>query len=228
MRLEDWMPIYRCICEDFGFSADEDLQAAKILAGMMGDRGEAAIARIRKGFPRSVLVCGGAPKLSEELSSMNLDRFIAVADSATSLLVEAGVQAGAIVTDLDGVVEDQIELNRAGTTVFVHAHGDNVRALEKYVPLFEGPLVGTCQCEPPEGLVNFGGFTDGDRAVCICAALGAERIYLAGFDFQDPAEKPGRRLEVKRRKLAWAERILRGLSGEGVRIFDATTEREMF
>ncbi len=228
LRLADWLRMYKRICEEFGFSVEEDERAAKRLAEMIGGRGDEELERVREGFPRSVLICGGGPGLSEELSSINANGYVAVADSAASVLLEAGVDVNMIVTDLDGVIEDQMELNRRSATVFVHAHGDNQAAVERYVPLFSGPIVGTCQCAPPKGLANFGGFTDGDRAACICAALGANKLYLAGFDFEHPAEKPGRSLEVKLRKLSWARQILGALARDGIKILDASTEREMF
>jgi len=228
LRLETWLPIYKRICDDFGFSMEEDLKAARSLADLIEDRGEMTLEGIRSGFPKSVLICGGGPRLSEELSSISVERYVVVADSATSVLLDAGIAANMIVTDLDGVVEDQVEMNRGGTKVFVHAHGDNQPAVMKYFRHFVGPLVGTCQCEPPMGLVNFGGFTDGDRAACICAELGAETLSLAGFDFRNPAEKSGRSPEVKARKLGWAEKILHRLASDGVKILDASTEREIF
>lgn len=226
--LDDWLPIYRRICAEFGFSIEEDEKAARRLADMIGTRGEAELARLRAGFPESVLICGGGSRLGDEISSISADRYVVSADSASSVLLDADLGVDMIVTDLDGIVEDQVELNGRGATVFVHAHGDNQRAVEKYVPLFQGPLVGTCQCAPPSGLVNLGGFTDGDRAACICAGLGARRLYLAGFDFENPAEKPGRSLEVKKRKLAWAKKILGLLAEQGVKVLDATSERAMF
>ncbi len=228
MRLEQWLPIYDRICEDFGFSQKEDLKAAKALADLVGRRGEGLVDRLRADFPQSVLICGGGPKLAEELSSINTDRFVVIADSAASVLLEADIKSDIIVTDLDGVIEDQVELNQRGATVFVHAHGDNQEAVKKHLHLFSGPVIGTCQCEPPKGLVNYGGFTDGDRAACICAELGAEKLYLAGFDFENPAEKPGRKSEVKKRKLAWAREILHVLSDSGVRILDASSDRQLF
>ncbi len=228
MRLHEWLPVYRTICEDFGFSEEEDMKSAKELAAVIGSRGEMVLKDLRSSFPKSVLICGGGPKLAEELSSISSDRYVVVADSATSVLVDAGFRADVIVTDLDGVIEDQAELNRNGAIAFVHAHGDNRAALGRYLHMFPGPIVGTCQCDPPKGLVNFGGFTDGDRAACICAELGAEKLYLAGFDFDNPTEKHGRKADVKKRKLSWARDIMQMLSDDGVVISDASSERQLF
>ena len=218
VKPEVWAPLYKRICEDFGFSPSEDLKSAKKLAVILGDRGISALARTRGKVPSSVLVCGGSESLQDELSSMTIDRYLVAADSATSVVLEAGLRVDMIVTDLDGIVEDQISANANGTTVFIHAHGDNQPALARYAGRFLGPVVGTCQCPPPLGLFNFGGFTDGDRAACICAELGAKEMLLAGFDFENPSEKPGKSQDVKKRKLRWARSILDELSREGVKI----------
>lgn len=221
MDLETWLPMYDEICDEFGFDKRLDAESADILASILQGRGEAGLASVRSNFPRSVTVCGGSQALGDEISSMQVEGYLVAADSATSVLLEAGVEPNMIVTDLDGIVEDQIELNRKGVAVFVHAHGDNRPALERYVPLFAGTIVGTCQCPPPKGLHNFGGFTDGDRAACICVALGARDIQLVGFDFENPSEKAGKRRDVKKRKLLWAKKIIDEISREGVRIKSA-------
>lgn len=218
MDLETWMGFYDEICREFGYDKARDLESARLLAGMVAGRSEDTLARVKRGFPRSVVICGGAPGLQDELSSMTSKGFVVAADSATSALVESGITPGMVVTDLDGVVEDQIELNAKGSVVFLHAHGDNEPALRRHADEFRGPVVGTCQCPPPPSLFNFGGFTDGDRAACICAALGASELSLVGFDFDAPSEKPGRLKDVKRRKLRWARRIIDHLASEGVKI----------
>jgi uncharacterized Rossmann fold enzyme len=41
--------------------------------------------------------------------------------------------------------------------------------------------------------------------------LGATGLALVGFDYDRPAAKAGRDPETKRRKLAWARRIVDGL-----------------
>ncbi len=89
-----------------------------------------------------------------------------------------------------------------GSIVVVHAHGDNLDALNRYVPQLER-IIGTVQCRPPPGLYNFGGFTDGDRCVFLAKELGAASIKLVGFDFEDESVTPR-----KKRKLAWAKRLI--------------------
>lgn len=220
LKLEDWLPIYRRICADFGYDEDEDLKSALSLAKMLKERGSRSLGLVRKGIPESVVVCGASESLAKELSSVTFEpgEYIVAADTAVTVLRGIGVIPKMIVTDLDGEVEDQIAMNVQGSAVFVHAHGDNQDALTKYVGRFPGLLVGTCQCEPPPGIFNFGGFTDGDRAACICAELGAKEVRLAGFDFEHPSPKPGKSSAVKLKKLRWAKEIFDTLSRQGVRI----------
>ncbi|MGQ9587316.1 MAG: 6-hydroxymethylpterin diphosphokinase MptE-like protein [Thermoplasmata archaeon] len=221
MRLEKWLPLYSRICDEFGFSQQEDLESARRLARIIGDRGLGDLERVRMGFPERVTVCGGGPNLADELSALTIEGYVVAADSATTVLVDSGIVPDMIVTDLDGIVEDQVDMNLRGATVFVHAHGDNWSAIEHHMGKFAGPIVGTCQCPPPPGIFNFGGFTDGDRAACISAELGAKRVLLAGFDFVNPSEKNGKSKAVKKRKLEWARAILDELSKEGVRVMSA-------
>ena len=169
-----------------------------------------------KGVPSAVTVCGDSADLAEQLDGGTGEGFLLAADGATSTLLRAGILPQVIVSDLDGDFDDQVEANGRGSVVFVHAHGDNMDAVRRYVPRFRGDVVCTCQCAPVEGVFNFGGFTDGDRAACIASSLGASRIRLLGFDFENPSEKPGRAPEVKARKLVWARRILAMLADDGV------------
>ena len=217
LRFDEWLPVYREICADFGFDQKRDEDAALLLSGMVGgDVAAKALETVRKRMPLEVVLCGAAETLGHELASLDPGTFLVAADGAATDILRAHLRPEIIVTDLDGDVDDQMSSNAQGSVVFVHAHGDNMRALRAHGPGFPGDLVGTCQCRPPPGLFNFGGFTDGDRAACICAELGARRILLAGFDFLRPSDKPGRDPAVKRRKLAWAERILDMLRSRGV------------
>jgi len=152
---------------------------------------------------RRVVVFGNAPSLDRELDELQVkDAVFLAADGATAVLLRRGILPDIIVTDLDGSFPDILKANREGSIAVVHAHGDNLDALCRYVPQLEG-VIGTAQCRPPEGLYNFGGFTDGDRCVFLAKELGAASIKLVGFDYEDDSVTPR-----KRRKLAWAKRLI--------------------
>jgi len=216
MRLDVWLPTYRIICEEFGYDEELDRESALLLSELLKGRPSADAVLRDIDVPPKVLVCGDGENLSDELEVIERHDFVAAADHAVSVLAERGTVPDMIVTDLDGAVRDQVAANDAGSVVFIHAHGDNMPALREFVPEFRGPVIGTCQCAPVGGLYNAGGFTDGDRAVCICHELGAQTARLAGFDFEAPRPKTGRNPAVKKRKLAWARKILVQLEESGL------------
>ena len=98
----------------------------------------------------------------------------------------------------------------------LHAHGDNVKELERMLELFDDDkpfeLFLTHQTsEAIEGMYNPGGFTDGDRAICLLLAIGVEieRLILVGYDPHLIGRWSGVFDEnVKRRKLGWMAKIL--------------------
>ncbi len=218
--------MYHRICDDFGFDEAADLECAQLLSSLVGDRGRVVMSCPRMSrLPLQALLCGGGSSLVSELPAAEEGELVVAADGATSAVMGNDLVPDIIVTDLDGDVGDQVVANSKGSVVFVHAHGDNREAVERFVPRFEGAIVGTCQCAPVTGLYNFGGFTDGDRAACMLADLGVRRIRLAGFDFDNPSDKVGSPSDVKRRKLAWARRILAHVSDQGVDIQHAVSGR---
>lgn len=218
MRLEVWLPMYREICREFGYDEEEDARSAEALSELLSPRPVPTFTELSAACPAAVTVCGDGPLLAEEISAAPPSGYLIAADGATETLMEAGIMPQAIVTDLDGDVQYQIRASSRGSLLFVHAHGDNLDTVRAVVPRLRGPVVGTCQGAPSGGLLNLGGFTDGDRAACIFSGLGASTIALVGFDFERPSEKASRTQEEKRRKLAWARRILSSLAEDGVRI----------
>ena len=217
LELDRWLPLYREICSEFGFSEVADAEAAEMLSSKIADRSKASLDMLRvSNVPRTIVLCGGGDSLEDDIVHISGDDYVVAADGATSALMVHQIVPEVIVTDLDGTVKDQVDANAEGCVVFVHAHGDNVRALERWVGEFRGRLIGTCQGYPVEGVFDFGGFTDGDRAACIMTEMGAARIRLAGFDLERPSDKPGKLLETKARKLAWAQRVLDMLADDGI------------
>jgi uncharacterized Rossmann fold enzyme len=111
-----------------------------------------------------------------------------------------------ICTDLDGNSEADIEKEilacEQGSLVLIHAHGDNIDKLEKYVPRFKR-FIATTQARPFDKVFNFGGFSDGDRCVFVAREFEAQGIKLASFDFEDQGVNL-----IKKKKLKWAKKLI--------------------
>lgn len=199
MEFKDWEPHYCEILSYFGFDRAGDEEAACLLASLLPRDNLLSLAALTCDKP--VTVCGNAPCLKDELD--NIQGVVFAADAAADVLDSHGIYPDAVFTDLDGASDRLLELNTDGTIVVVHAHGDNIALLKHWVPRFEGPLVGTTQSTPLPHVHNFGGFSDGDRAVFAADELGAADITLIGFDLDDNDVDP-----VKRGKLIWARKLL--------------------
>lgn len=206
MDYREWGPIYTRILEDFGFSRKEDEKAGRILSDLIEERPPIEILeKLIKG--RIVNVFGAGPSL-ELIETIPKGTNI-VADGVASFFLKKMVIPEIIVTDLDGKVDDIIKANKNGSLVVVHGHGDNMEELEKYVPLLKN-IIPTTQSEPFGNVYNFGGFTDGDRAVLMADHFGAREIRLFAMDFDSEIGRYSfsRDTDFKRKKLVWAKRIL--------------------
>ena len=199
MKFEEWEPIYTHILEDFGFIREKDELAALFLQSIAPRDSIDILEQLC--MDGNITVCGNAPCLIDELSG--LSGVIFAADGAAARLFEIGIQPDAVFTDLDGADDSFPVMNRKGTVMVVHAHGDNMPLLEWWVPQFEGPFVATTQSRPFRGVYNFGGFSDGDRAVFAAHALGARDVAIVGFDLDDTSVDP-----IKKDKLRWARTLL--------------------
>ncbi len=221
MRYELWAPRYEAIRADLGYRFDREETAAATLERLLPPRARREplphLAPLVRG--RDAIVVGLAPGAGPppvwRLPASSPPPAVLVADGAARACLESGLVPTIVVTDLDGPVASEVAANGRGAFAVVHAHGDNVAALETWVPEFPGELAGSWAGRPRGGLLNVGGFTDGDRAAFLAEELGARRILLWGFDPNrveeaDPAERA-----VKLRKLAWAERLLELLATEG-------------
>lgn len=210
MDYQEWKTLYAAISRDLGFSVRKDLEAAELLRDLVKPLPLRDLSRLIRG--KTVCVYGAGDSL-EKVKNFPSTTKIA-ADGATTYLIEKGARPEVVVTDLDGMMEDILEAHRRGSLVVVHAHGDNVPELRKYVPLF-GRVIPTCQCRPPEGVYNFGGFTDGDRAVFMSAHLGAKKIVLYGMDFVGVGRYSfSSDTPWKRKKLKWGKMLIEYLREE--------------
>jgi hypothetical protein len=199
MNFDEWEPYYQEIVEYFAFDREMDEQAAEILSSLMTRDDLPMLRDLCQG--RDVTVCGNAPCLADDIPAVKHPVF--AADAAALVLLDAGIRPDAVFTDLDGATDEFIAMNKSGTIMVIHAHGDNIPLVKYWTPRFSGPVVATTQARPLENVHNFGGFTDGDRAVFAADALGAIVITILGFDLRDPRVDP-----MKRGKLSWAEKLL--------------------
>jgi uncharacterized Rossmann fold enzyme len=204
MDFDLWEPIYLQILDDFGFSREEDERAAIILSEMLTDA-NSVVTEVLTGLVKGkdILVCGNAPVLPDDLKLIDPEDYVIIAaDGATAVLVDRGIIPDIIVTDLDGDVEKEIIANQKGSIIVVHAHGDNIDKLEKYVPRLKD-IIGTTQSRPLKDVHNFGGFTDGDRCAYLAKEFNAASITIIGFDLEDTDVSP-----MKKKKLKWARWLI--------------------
>jgi len=218
MKYNDWEPVYLKIAEDLNFKIKDDISATKIFNKLLAKKKLIEIQYLKKLiFNKEVIVFGAGPSLEKkiELFKHKLSNKIKIsADGATSALIENGILPDIIVTDLDGKIIDQINANSKGSLIIIHAHGDNIETIKKYLQEFKGFILGTIQSDPKSFnyLYNFGGFTDGDRAVFIADYFQAKSINLIGFDYDGKigkysfSDKKDKNLKMK--KLKWCKLLI--------------------
>jgi 2-amino-4-hydroxy-6-hydroxymethyldihydropteridine diphosphokinase len=221
VRYDRWAPRYEAIRADFGFPFSEEERAAATLARLLPPEARVdPLAQVASRLARrDAIVVGLAPGAGPppvwRLPPSTPPPAVVAADGAVRPCLNAGLVPAVVATDLDGPVPAEIEANGRGALVVVHAHGDNVPALERWVPEFPGPVVGSWAGPPRDGLLDVGGFTDGDRAAYLAEEVGARRILLWGFDAHAVDEPDASARERKRRKLAWTVRLLEELARDG-------------
>jgi hypothetical protein len=217
MNFAEWEPIYEAILADFGFDRTADEAARDDLAGVAQPFDTARL----NCEGETVAIAGAGPSLEADIEiARDADRVFA-ASTATDRLTEEGVSVDAMVTDLDKNPETVLERTQRGEITVVHAHGDNRELLAEWLPRVDPDhLLGTTQAEPVETVVNYGGFTDGDRAAYLADAMGANELRFLGWDFEDPTVTG-----MKAQKLRWAERLLELLERRRSERFAVLDER---
>lgn len=217
-----WEKYYKEILDDFGFSRENDEASAKLLDEILSTEGCLTLDELGEivGFSNKFIVFGAGPSLKEHILMLKndydlKDYVLVAADGATTAMIEERVAPDIVATDLDGNIDDILLANLRGANMVIHAHGDNIERIASLTPFFTS-ILGTTQAQPIGNLYNFGGFTDGDRALFLAVALGAEEITLAGMDFGDVVTKYsrpnlesdlGQADDFKKKKLLYAEKF---------------------
>lgn len=226
----NWEKWYEIILDDFSFSKEDDICSARILDGMISKKEKYDLSQ--KYLPYNAIIFGAGPSIKTHITylknNVNLDEYLLIAaDGATTALLEEDIIPNIIVTDLDGDMSSIFESNKKGSILYVHAHGDNMDKIRKYVDKLD-KIIPTCQCEAFGNLENYGGFTDGDRAVHIAVySLNIRKMILAGMDFGNIITKYSRPEikeqfqkadSFKEKKLIYAEKLIDSIKKENVQI----------
>ena len=202
-----WEKYYNEILDDFGFSRQKDEESAKLLDEILSTEGCLTLDDLSKivGFSDKYIVFGAGPSLKDHIKLLKKDYdlkeyVLVAADGATTAMVEEKLSPDIVVTDLDGNIDDILLANL--TSFFTN-------------------VLGTTQAQPIGNLYNFGGFSDGDRALFLSTALGAKEIILAGMDFgnivtrysrPDIEEDLAKADDIKKKKLEYGEKFTTWIS----------------
>ena len=226
MDFNEWEGWYKEILDTLGFSREGDENTAALLDKILDEKGCLTIEEfsdeiMKKKDTSKFIVVGAGPSIKKHIKYVKEnydlnDYLIVSADGATTAMLEDDLVPDIVATDLDGKMEDLLAANSLGSYFVIHAHGNNEELIDNWTTKFD-KILGTTQSVPIGHLYNFGGFTDGDRAMFFAIALGCEEMVLAGMDFGTTVTKysrpniegaTGPADEIKTKKLIFAERLL--------------------
>lgn len=188
---------YEKILRTFGFDEARDAQGRDtLLKNITSTNWYVVVEELEQRIKNKwVVVAGSGPAGPSDLEwvmqagferIMSNCAFIA-ADGAARYLVKQKVNPTAIFSDLDGITPDLMgNLNRDNTIFVIHAHGDNLDAIEAFKSKIRRLklVIGTTQTYPKPPIINPGGFTDGDRILYFLSHLPPTfKILLIGMDF---------------------------------------------
>ena len=191
------------IRESFGWGLESDYESAKSLVSQCNNPTPSLH------FESKVTVVGAAapPGIVPDYPAI-------VADGAIGAISDLS-KVALIVTDGDGTPHLEKALNK-GIPICLHAHGDNQDSWARILSIIDENQEVLLTHQTPyeiDGMHNPGGFTDGDRAVCIAFALGATEVELVGFSINDVGQWSGVTDEKRKLiKLKWMNRVLQILS----------------
>ncbi len=182
MMISGWNSRYREILKEFNYNKRKDTDSAALLDSILEE--ENHLEKIQNVIQnQNVFIVGSGPSLSNAIPVLKQFKKTVkiVADSALKPLIDNGIKPDIIVTDLDGDEKTFRRIGKSKTFFVVHAHGDNISKLN-LIEYFKN-CIGTTQTRPFGKVQNFGGFTDGDRAVFLASYFNAKKIILFGMDF---------------------------------------------
>jgi uncharacterized Rossmann fold enzyme len=217
MKFVNWYPHYLQILYSLNLDIKKDFLSSLLLSNLISKRSlnlhsNNLLKELKK---KKILIIGAGPSIEEPAIQKFIkdqSNFITIsADGATELCLQLNVIPDFVVTDLDGDIDSLLCANKLGSMILIHAHGDNIHKILKFVPRFK-QLIGTTQVFPLANVYNFGGFTDGDRCVFLADEFRSAEIWLVGMDFNSSigyfSKKMRFNLILKKKKLSIGKRLI--------------------
>ena len=226
------------IRSEFGWSLDKDLYVAKWLVNELVCSAPCRrslldlnktwdnIRRELFSHSGSVAIVGAAVEIDEIEDAMKKGCRFIVADGSGEIFSdledpkEGWDSVIGVVSDGDGGTGLSLSIEN-NIPMIIHAHGDNQESLRHLIPRVSDLPISITHQTPfsIDGMVNPGGFTDGDRAVCIVVSMGVSvsDIVLLGTR-SDVVGKFSGATDPERKllKLRWMKRILEELGFSGI------------
>ena len=218
---------------DFGWRLEQDSISARELRDACDDKSWSVSSWTEKGRETTRLnlqerlistplpILGAAADADDVRAAIQDGHGIIAADGAVGVLEEVEFSEIAwdalqcVVSDADGDATHLAMAAKRGIPFSLHAHGDNIDEWASFLDvlhIYSTPLMLTHQTpESIFGMHNPGGFTDGDRAVCLALSLNVSpnQLTLRGFRTDIIGRWTGSTVpERKMRKLEWMKRIL--------------------
>jgi 2-amino-4-hydroxy-6-hydroxymethyldihydropteridine diphosphokinase len=221
MKFVNWYPYYLQILYGLNLDIKKDILSSLLLSNLISNISLNLHSNclLKKLTNKKILIIGAGPSIEEPIIQKFIkdhSNFIIIsADGATELCLQLNVIPDFVVTDLDGDIDSLLCANKLGSTMLIHAHGDNIHKILKFAPKFK-QLIGTTQVFPLANVYNFGGFTDGDRCVFLADEFSSDEIWLVGMDFTSSigyfSKKMKFNLILKRKKLSIGKHLIETLA----------------
>lgn len=219
----------------FGWNLQDDVDSAKSLQQAFEnnnpfgvskwntDERNQALGNLQiKLLKANAVIFVGAAVNENELDEMVGEGVVFIAaDGAVGALPD-DADLACVVSDFDGTPHLE-QAAKNGATIVAHAHGDNSSAWKTSVESwshFANPPSLILSHQTPHlfhGMHNWGGFTDGDRALCMAYTLGVnfEDVYLVGYTLSRVGQWSGRTVvSNKLEKLQWMATVVQMLGLE--------------
>ncbi len=227
MQLDKWNNEYLRIVSTLNLNIEEDIASTyeleTFLLSKLSYRANLILEKIVQLMKHPILIAGAGPSLETDLEHcvqhINLDGNVLLAvDGSCSLFQKLQIDPDIVITDLDGEWSAIRWAISRGAITLIHAHGDNRNLIQQFFKEenFQNQSIniwGTTQNSLDTTLFNFGGFTDGDRAIFLSFHFQSPIIGLIGFDFgEEIGEYSTRNLRIKKDRARKREKFKIALS----------------